>query len=189
MHQEYTNPLGSEIVSVNEIATQEFLEQNFGSRLGNRTPFVRENMLAEHLTIDTQRSVMILEAVTPENETILETITFKPLSEELLDIISEMDNRAHLDLENVIQLERGAFAQVHDHNIHHISLQTFGNLAIPEAVRQYIEDVADTAKGFIIDIRGSGGGTSDMVILSQFADPREFNVVTAHICRLGMLLE
>ena len=182
-HQDYTAiPIGSKIIYVNGVSPHDFVEQNFGSRFGNRTPSVRENSLAQFFTADTQRSTMTLEALTPEGETITEKISFYPISEELMATISQMkqlDRRPHLQYATPV--EHGAFVQVHEGGIHHISLLTFGNPTMPEAVRQYIEDTADTAKGFIIDIRGNGGGTGDLVILSQFADPRDFATVRAYM--------
>ena len=175
-------PLGSEIISINELAPMDFLEETYGYTFGNRTPIVRETALASQLTISPYEASITLEALTPQGETIRETITYIPFTEEFMAYFAAAETLAVQATfgSDPIPLEHGATAVVHDGDIHRIIIATFGNPALPEAVVQYIESVAGTAAGFILDIRGNNGGTSDMLILSQFADPREFPTPTAY---------
>ncbi|MCL1995794.1 MAG: S41 family peptidase [Defluviitaleaceae bacterium] len=173
-------PLGSTVLYVNGMTARDFLETNFGFRDGRHTPLAREYILASNFTFTRNpimRAGIVLEALTPQGETVQETIYFEPFSDEIIWAMAEMQENS-LSVNQFwgiepIPLETGATAFVHDGDIHHITISTFANPALPEAVRQYIEDVADTAQAFILDIRGNGGGTSDWVILSQFADIRE----------------
>ena len=169
-------PLGSVVLSVNGVDTGTFLEENFGALDGRRAPLVRESILATNFTIGSRPISMTLEILpTGQSEVIHETISFAPLSEELMTEVAmaqshALDVRNFWDVESMTLLAQGATAFALDNNIHHITIETFLNPVLPEAVRQYIEDVADTAQAFIFDLRGNGGGTSDMVILGQFAE-------------------
>jgi len=174
-------PLGSEIVRVNGIPANDFLESNFGDLFSNRTPVVRQNSLAQHFTSALRQRTMTLDAVTPDGSAMRETASFLPLSEDLFAAFNEMNwLQAQQPGGSAIPLAHGATAMAFDEGIHHIRILTFANPELPEAVRQYIESVAGAARGFILDVRGNGGGTSDILILSQFADPRQFPVVRAY---------
>jgi len=178
----YTDvPLGSEIVYVNETAIGDYLEKNYGDMFSNRTPTVRENRLVNHLTAGPRAKTMTLQAITPDGDVISETIDFLPLTDELMAAFNQLEMLHVSQLgEGATFIENGAAAMVYEGDIHHIVIATFQNPALPEAVKDYIESVADTAQAFILDIRQNGGGASDMVILSQFADPREFKISYAY---------
>jgi len=174
-------PVGSVIVSIDGIDTNYFLESTWGDMLGNHTPKTRQNFLANRLQGGLRANSFAIEALTPDGEIIYETISFIPIPEDLTELFvgveSLQDER--IAVEDMISLI-GADVVVHEGDIHHIIIHGFGNPAMPESVRQYIENVADSAQAFIFDVRRTGGGAADWVILSQFADVREFGSVRAY---------
>jgi len=174
-------PVGSEIMSVDGSDAKVFLEEYMGDILNLHTPLAREDRLSMLFRATRRPIEMSLEVVTPDGEEMAEVIRFISSSRQT-DPIRNRDIAlsAMYPGGESISLEDGAYAQVHEGNLHRIIIPHFQSDNISESVLQYLEEVAETAQGFILDVRGNMGGSTDIDILLQFIDPRELNMFSAY---------
>lgn len=165
--------VGDVIHSINNLPALEFLENYFGAVTNTQAPIVRQNDMAMNLSVGPRQLVLDVQAVTPTGESLVETVTLLPLDETVMVAMGQLEATLADFLwpvpDHAVPLAQGAFATYLGQGIHQIGIRTFANPELPPAVVAYIAEVADSATGFVLDLRLNGGGAADVSILSQFA--------------------
>ena len=165
-------PLGSEIISVDDMPPLEYLEKNYGGLFGQQTPLYREAFLTHFLSVSFNSKDMSIEAITPEGETIEEAVAFVPLEDFAgWDLRFENVSYPHVSSRKLLSIA----VYVHENGIHRIIIPSFWESIVFNSVSNYIRSVQDTAAGFILDVRGNSGGFSSPEILHHFIDVHELN--------------
>ncbi|MCL2235824.1 MAG: S41 family peptidase [Defluviitaleaceae bacterium] len=168
-------PLGSEILRINGTPTLDWLEETYGFFLTNHTPLQRQSSLAIYITATFLPQELALEIITPAGEHLEIDLPYYSDPMALIGgAIPQYLNLAYPQAHEQNDFQGFSVAD-HGNGIKQIILPSFGDMSMPQRVRNYLETVQDDISGVILDVRNNGGGASDASILSHFVDVYELN--------------
>lgn len=138
-----TIPLGSQLIGVNGLPVEEYIEKHIRPYISSSTEHIRRNMEAHEVLQGIRTDSVRIEIRTPENQ--LKQLTL---------------GRDPSNIEWIIPSEPwqlSSFRKIGD--VAYVSLNSFDNSQIVEEFESYLDSI-ESSKALIIDLRKNGGGNS-----------------------------
>ncbi len=138
-----TIPLGSQLIGVNGLPVEEYIEKHIRPYISSSTEHIRRNMEAHEVLQGIRTDSVQIEIRTPENQ--LKQLTL---------------GRDPSNIEWIIPSEPwqlSSFRKIGD--VAYVSLNSFDNSQIVEEFESYLDSI-ESSKALIIDLRKNGGGNS-----------------------------
>ena len=140
-------PIGSEIIEVNGMGTDEYLREKVAPYISSSTDFIREDWSIENMLEGYLGSSYKVKFKLPSGETKTLTLTHAKTEEE--DVFPPIDQMELVDLKWVGE------------DIAHVSLNSFSDWQASISFKE-IAPKLKKAKALIIDLRNNGGGNTNI---------------------------
>ncbi len=140
-------PIGSEIIEVNGLSTEEYIARHVAPYLSSSTDYVLKDLSIRRLLQGLEGDQYVLKIRKPGNDLSSLTLTHALTKEEA--VFPEMENRKLIDFKWM------------DSQIAYVSLNSFENWDAYNQFEQLLPEFRK-AKGIIIDLRFNGGGNTEI---------------------------
>lgn len=154
-------PLGSEIISVNGLPTEQYIKDSIAPYISASTDYVRADIASSMLLRGFPGSTFLVKIRKPDGEETAYTLTHARTRDTIfLPGLGEYTEEKNKDL-----LEHKTF----DGNIEYVALNSFSDPKIGPLFENLLPSL-EKAKGVIIDLRNNGGGDDGIAfnILKHF---------------------
>lgn len=184
-------PLGSTIIEINGLPTEEYLEQEYGRYVGWHTYGRREEMLAEMMLLSEEAKELTVAGFTPDRTEFRVSLSYSEQYGSERKQLTDGDFSKELKTDETTYDSFSSYT-VED-RIYVAKLPDFGNNALQEEFAQWIEDTREYASAYILDARGNAGGSdgnalavlqhfiafediAEFSVYKQYLDPRQVNM-------------
>lgn len=162
--------LGSEVVKINGQPTEAYLEARFGAQVSIQTPNARQAVLVYLLQKSTDATPLQLDLVTPlsDDRQVILNYTTHPVP--LTDSLYPPVEASEFSYQSIVvgRPQEG---------IIHVRIPAFQDPAITAEFQDLIDQTKDTAKAYLLDVRGNHGGNAGfgLTVLSHFIAEEDLN--------------
>jgi len=150
-------PLGSEIIEVNGLPVQQYIDEKLAPYIEASTPYVRQNKSISNLFMGMEGDSYVIKIKKPNGKLATLNLTHKKTTEQ--EVYPGPNTTGIFEFKWL------------DKNIAYVGLNTFNDAVI---VKQFLEKLPELnkAKALVIDIRYNGGGSSSNAkkIVQYFID-------------------
>jgi C-terminal processing protease CtpA/Prc len=144
-------PIGSEVVKVNGLATQDYIAQFVAPYFSSSTSYVLQDLCVSNLLQGLKGDCFEITLKTPNGKLKQFLLTHERTSEQEVYPPFEKEDT----LNKLLQFKW------YDHQIAYLALNSFGDPKIDTLFQQCLPDLYK-AKALIIDLRNNGGGSTDI---------------------------